>query len=303
MLAFAAPFLKRAVLRTSVPVLAGFKITNRCNLRCHHCPYWKRSGPELDLNGVIQTLDRLRHMGGRILILEGGEPLLWRADGATIEDVISAARTRFRSVCITTNGTLRWGHPDLDRVWVSLDGTREVHDSLRGTGVFDKVWANLEAEGQGRAFISTTIGTHNVDSVPDMIVQLKSRVAGVTIQFYYPYDGLPDPLFISPADRAPVLDRMMQLKRDGYPVANSFASLEDMKREYWACDDKLLANAEPDGSIFHGCYLKNRAESNCARCGFSAHNEMTLAFNGGLESVATGMKIFFSDDRRTHVND
>jgi sulfatase maturation enzyme AslB (radical SAM superfamily) len=194
---------------------------------------------------------------------------------------------------MTTNGTLSWANLELDRVWVSLDGPRRVHDEIRGQGVFDKVWKNLGKDGNSRALVSTTISTANAESIPELLKILQDRVAGVTIQFYYPYNGLPDPLFIPANNRAPVLEKLKDMKMEGYPVANSFLSLEHLKKERWTCEDKLLANAEPDGTILHGCYLKNRGTSDCSLCGFSAHNEMSLAFKGRLEAIRTGVNIFF----------
>lgn len=290
---FSGPFLKRLITGNSVPTLSGYKITNRCNLKCVHCPYWKRNGDELDFGGVKKTPAALNGMGVRILIIEGGEPLLWRDGKKTIAHVIEEARKLFPSVCITTNGTLPFRELDLDRVWVSLDGTQKVHDSVRGQGVFSMVWENLEKEGRRNAYISFTISQLNREFVSDLITTLKGRVAGVTAQFYYPYSGLPDPLFVSPLERVPILDQLIQLKRDGYPVANSFSSLNDMKKTKWTCYDGLLANAEPDGRISCGCYLNNRGPSKCERCGFSAHNEISLAFRGNIESIVTGLKIFF----------
>lgn len=289
---FLRPFLSYTVGGIATPVLAGYKITHKCNLKCRHCPYWKRSGPEQDFEGVVATLCRFREMGVRILIIEGGEPLLWRDGHKTLAHVLDEARKRFPCVCITTNGTLPWGDLPLDRAWVSLDGPRPIHDSFRGPGVFDRVLNNLESQGKGKAFISTTINSENFSSIPEMITTLKGKVEGITIQFHYPYDGLPDPLFVTPMQRAPLLDELVRLKARGYPVANSAASLRDMKRERWTCQDKLLANAEPDGTILHGCYLKNRGPSVCSYCGFSAHNEMSLAFRGRLESIFTGLSIF-----------
>lgn len=294
MLSFVPPFLKYHVGRTVPPVLAGYKITHRCNLRCRHCPYWKRSGPEPDFSAVIAVLDRLGAMGVKILILEGGEPMLWRDGRKGIGHVVEEARKRFPCVCMTTNGTHPWWNLPLNRVWISLDGPPVLHDQTRGTGVFERVWANIESRSRSESFISTSIGSHNAAAIPEMMSLLKGKVAGVTIQFHYPYDGLPDPMFISPPDRAPILDELMRLKREGYPVANSFESLTELKKDRWTCEDRLLANAEPDGTILHGCYLKNRAASVCSRCGFSAHNEMSLAFKGRLESIGVGLKVFFS---------
>ncbi|MBI4965588.1 MAG: radical SAM protein [Desulfomonile tiedjei] len=291
--AFANPFLKYHLTGKPSPVLGGYKITYNCNLKCRHCPYWNRSVPEQDFPRVRNTLERLRGIGVQILILEGGEPLLWRDGKKNIRHVIEAARRLFRCVCITTNGTLSWADLELDRVWVSLDGPRRVHDEIRGQGVFDKVWKNLEQEGNGRALVSTTISTANSSTIQELLQTLRGRVAGVTIQFYYPYAGLPDPLFLPFSERAPVLEKLKQMKKDGYPVANSLMSLEDLKKERWTCEEKFLANAEPDGTVLHGCYLRNRGASKCSLCGFSAHNEMSLAFKGKMEAIRTGMGIFF----------
>jgi MoaA/NifB/PqqE/SkfB family radical SAM enzyme len=290
---FVGPFCAYHVRGAVRPVLAGYKITNKCNLRCTHCPFWKRSGPEQGFEGVVATLKRLSQIGVKILIFEGGEPLIWRDGSKGFSDVVAVARRLFPCVCMTTNGTLPWDHLPLDRVWVSLDGPPSIHDRIRGPGAYEKVLANLISEGTGRAFVSTTISRDNLHGVSEMIRMLKGFVSGVTIQFYYPYQGLPDPKFIVPSEREPLLDELIRLKKEGYPVANSVASLHDVKQERWTCEDRLLANAEPDGSVQHGCYLKNRGEADCARCGFTAHNEMSLAFKGGVSSIFTGLNIFF----------
>lgn len=290
---FVLPFVAYNLRLTVSPVLAGYKITHRCNLQCTHCPYWRRTGPEQSFDGVLETLRRLRRMGVKILILEGGEPLLWRDGKKGIAHVIDAARQLFRSVCMTTNGVFPWSHLPLHRTWVSLDGNRVVHDSIRGRGVFDRVMKNLDVEGRRDAFVSTTINARNIRVIPELVSLLRGMVAGVTVQFHYPYQGLPDPLFVPAEDRRVVLDELICLKQEGYPVANSLRSLEELKRPFWTCEDRLLANAEPDGTILHGCYLKNRGPSDCSHCGFSAHNEMSLAFRGQWESVVTGLRTFF----------
>jgi len=290
---FSVPFFSYILGMRFPPVLAGYKITHRCNLKCVHCPYWKRDGEEQDFGGVIATLDGLRRLGVRILIIEGGEPLLWRDREKSISEVIAEARKRFPSVCITTNGTMPWDRLPADRVWVSLDGPWAVHDGIRGDGVFDRVLSNVERCGQGRTFVSTTVNRVNAGAIPEMLSILRGKVQGVTIQFYYPYDGLPDDLYLSPEERAPLLDELIRMKKLGYPVANSVGSLLEMKKAVWACEERLLANAEPDGTISRGCYLKNRGASVCSLCGFTAHNEMTLAFRGHWESIRTGLGVFF----------
>jgi Fe-coproporphyrin III synthase len=298
LLLFAGRFISYYLASKIRPLLAGYKITHRCNLKCLHCPYWKRSGAEANFDGVVVTMQRLRNMGVKILMLEGGEPMLWRDGRKTIKDVVDKARELFPCVCMTTNGTIPWEHLGLDRVWVSLDGPRSVHDSIRGDGVFDRVLNNLGCEAHRGTFVSSTINRVNMRSIPELMSCLSDLVAGVTIQFHYPYGGLPDPLYVERGERAAVLDELMSMKRSGVPVANSFRSLEDLKQERWTCENRLLANAEPDGSINHGCYLQNRGNADCSLCGFAAHNEMSLAFRSQWESISTGARIFFGCPRK-----
>ncbi len=290
---FALPFARRIFTGRITPMLAGYKITHRCNLKCVHCPYWKREGDELDFQGVKRTLATLRSTGAVILIIEGGEPMLWRDGPYGISDVIEEAHKLFACVCMTTNGLIGFERLNLNRVWVSLDGPERIHDSVRGAGVYSRVISNLKKVPGSRGFVSFTISAMNYEHASELIRSLQGIVEGITIQFYYPYDGLPDPLFVDVERRAALLDELIELKRQGYAVANSEASLNELKKSRWTCYDELLVNADPDGTIERGCYLKNRGPSECDRCGFTAHNEISLAFKGNIQAIGAGLKIFF----------
>lgn len=290
---FALPFARRIFTGRITPMLAGYKITHRCNLKCIHCPYWKREGDELDFQGVKRTLATLRSTGAVILIIEGGEPMLWRDGRYGISDVIEEAHKLFACVCMTTNGLIGFEGLNLNRVWVSLDGPERIHDSVRGAGVYSRVISNLKKVPGSRGFVSFTISAMNYEHASELIRSLQGIVEGITIQFYYPYNGLPDPLFVDVERRAALLDELIELKRQGYAVANSEASLNELKKSRWTCYDELLVNADPDGTIERGCYLKNRGPSECDRCGFTAHNEISLAFKGNIQAIGAGLKIFF----------
>ena len=45
----------------------------------------------------------------------------------------------------------------------------------------------------------------------------------------------------------------MALKRQGYPILNSNAALQALKRNTWRCNDGLVDCADPDGSLRQGC--------------------------------------------------
>ncbi len=277
------------VLHRRRPLLAGVKLTHRCNLRCRACPFWRRSGPEMALSGVQEALHRLHRAGVRLCILEGGEPFLWRDGPHGLEDVVELARRLFFCTGVVTNGLLPI-ETSADAVWVSIDGLRESHDYNRGP-TFDRVIEHIQASRHPRLMANVTINRRNWTEITALVEFLAGKVKGITIQFYYPYAGTED-LFLPFAERRQVLNRLIELKRAGYPIADSVGALRALRDNRWRCFSWLISSVEPDGQIALGCYLKNRAAVHCERCGFAAHTEISMAYNGSLGAIRAGQAIF-----------
>jgi MoaA/NifB/PqqE/SkfB family radical SAM enzyme len=278
------------------PLLAGFKLTHRCNLRCRTCPFWRRPRSHLPFDAVGAALDELYQAGCRLLLLEGGEPFLWRDEERRLEDVITAARARgFARVGVTTNGTLPI-QTTADVVWVSFDGLKVAHEANRGP-IWDAMMANIAASRHPKIFAQVTITRENWRDVPELVRFLAGRVRGVTIQFFYPY-AESDDLWLPWPERRQVLQELAALKRAGYPVADSYRVLKGLEDNRWRCRDWLIADAEPapdDPSraiVHYGCYLKGRAEADCRRCGFAAHAELSLAYDLYPGALRTGEQVF-----------
>ncbi len=280
------------------PLLAGFKLTHRCNLRCLHCPFWRSRTGDMPFETVLETLEKIHAAGVRLVIFEGGEPLLWRDGDRAIGDVLAAAAGMFFSVGVTTNGTIPFLDLNADAVWVSIDGLKETNDAVRGP-VFDRVMSNIAAAEGKNVLANVTINRLNCAEIPYLVRELAGRVRGVTIQFHYPYGKGEEDLSVSRSQRTGVLDSLISLKSDGYPVAVSYSCLEALKRNTWKCHDFLLANVEPDGIINRGCYVKNRGNVDCAKCGFAAHTEISLAFDLNPGSILAGWRIFKWKMRRS----
>ncbi|MBO4877583.1 MAG: radical SAM protein [Ruminococcus sp.] len=126
-------------------------ILHRCNLRCTHC-YQEDYAAELTGDQLerifFQYLGFCRKYGYKGHInFTGGEPLLspelFRLLGLCEENGITYG--------ILTNGTLideslaerLGGLKNLSFVQVSIDGTKETHDRVRGKGSFDKAFEGL----------------------------------------------------------------------------------------------------------------------------------------------------------------
>lgn len=286
----AAYMLRNIVLARGRPFLASLKLSYRCNLRCRQCPFYALDAPEMSYAEACAAIDRLFARGNRILIFEGGEPLLWRDGMRRVHDLVSYARRSFFSVGLTTNGTFPLDVPS-DVLWVSVDGLRETHDALRGAGVFDRAMANARASRHPRLLAHVTANAANADEIPGLLHFLNGIFRGITLQFYYPYNRR-DELFLDFDRRERLLEQVIALRRAGVRVLNSEASLRALMRNRWRCQDWLVDNANPDGSISQGCYLKGRADIDCARCGFSPHIEISLAGRGNLQAIAAGIRIF-----------
>ncbi len=287
---FFAYYLQCAFLQKKRPILAGFKITGRCNLHCIHCPFWKRPAvPPLTFDQVKARLLELARRGVRILILEGGEPLLWKDGERGIHDVVDEARKLFLSVGVTTNGTFPL-QVDANTIWVSIDGLRDTHNRIRDNS-FDAVMEHVGKSCHPNVFANITINRMNAAEIPDLVQFLKGKIKGITIQFHYPYDN-DNALTLSWEERRNVLNRLIELKREGYPIADSYRALDALKHNSWRCRDWMLANVDPDGTINLGCYVKGRGEIQCARCGFAAHTEISLAYGWHVPSILAGRNIF-----------
>jgi len=286
---FVARGLEARLLGRRRPFLAGFKVTHRCNLRCRACPFWRRPADDIPYEAALRAMDALHRAGARLLILEGGEPFLWRDGRRTLEDLVRAAKARFYRVGIATNGTLPL-ESEADTLWVSLDGLEESHDYNRGP-VFRRIMENLERSSHQRLFAQLTINRRNRDEIPDLVRFLAGKVRGITFQFHYPYPESED-LYLPLEERGPVLDGLIRLKREGFPILDSYATLEALKDNSWRCHDWLIANVEPTGQINWGCYLKGRGPADCRKCGFAAHVELSLAYDWHLGAIAAGIRTF-----------
>lgn len=288
-------YLHRKIRGRKIPLLASFKVTYRCNLTCRACPFHLRAEEDnahIRWDAAVQALDTLRHLGTRIVVFEGGEPLLWHDGDHRLSDLVHYARRHFLRVAVTTNGTLPLDI-EAHTLWVSLDGLKETHDELR-SGSFDRVYQNLLATKHPRVFVHCTLNRRNfreIEAIANLIKGLPA-VRGMTVQFFYPYNQGEDDLALTLEERRDAVDRLQQLKKRGYPVLNSSSRLRDMVHNRWRCHDDILINVDPDGSITTGCYVKNRGRINCDACGFTPVAEASGALDLVPGSLYAGWKLF-----------
>lgn len=130
------------------PLKAYIMTTNACNLRCKYCylaanTLLDKELTDVEFENLINELDGL---GILLLSFNGGEPFVRPNFINTIRYVIS----KQMAYSISTNGTLIneefAGLIGESSGWlkISLDGSSENHDSLRGSGTFEIIIKKLE---------------------------------------------------------------------------------------------------------------------------------------------------------------
>lgn len=167
--------------------------TRACNLRCVHCYAAAgeiRAENELTPAQGIKLVEDLAAFGAPVLLFSGGEPML-RPD--ILETGRRAADLGVRAA-LSTNGTLitpgaakRLKQAGFSYAGVSIDGSRDVHDRLRGMrGAFDMALAGLRAcrDAGIKTGIRFTIFKDNAGQIPH-IFELAGRENIPRLCFYH----------------------------------------------------------------------------------------------------------------------
>ncbi|MCL5071767.1 MAG: hypothetical protein M1308_12880, partial [Actinobacteria bacterium] len=175
----------------------------------------------------------------------------------------------------------------------SIDGMQATHDKIRGKS-FEKIIENIKRYKNSKKIIANIcISRLNVSEVGKMVRFLNDKVYGITVQFFYPYEMLPDYSLLR-KEKKDVLNSLLLLKKSGYGILDSQSCLKNMADNTWICHDFLVSSVEKDGSISYGCYLKNKVEKiSCADCGFAVHCEISLAYRFNISAIKSAARIFW----------
>ena len=148
------PFIKRIKEEEHFPHYVNYDITSQCNLNCEHC-YWRKtfnSREELPDEEWARIFLEHRKRGVTGAYLTGGEPALRL-------NVIRIANCIFNGMGIISNGTVKIPEYIQRRIFISLDGPKEIHNKIRGGNIFDKILDNIR--GDKRIILTPTLSTTN----------------------------------------------------------------------------------------------------------------------------------------------
>jgi len=199
----------------------------------------------------MDILEDLRHwVGPFTLVFGSGEPFM---EPALFPICYRASSLGVATTCIS-NGTLidakmarRICSSGLKSLHLSLDGMRErTHDAGRGVpGTYKKLMEAIrvlqDCADRPLIKISTIIAGHNLLELEDLVAWTAAQqLSGIAFQPLRPKKETEWRKFWpkNPLEAARVIDRLVALKRNGYPILNTEATLEGMKRYFYDPDAK-----------------------------------------------------------------
>ncbi len=167
--------------------LVHFQLTKNCNLRCWFCGQWGKKGFFSDAVGNAMSLkdwksviSQLKEYGIKNdnlpeIMLWGGEPLIY----PDFDEIVRILRKEGFKLGIVTNGVMinkfcKTLKNEFKHIYVSVDGVKEVHDKIRGNGVFDTICDNLKMlEGtSAKITVMSVISDDNILNLDQTVSEL-----------------------------------------------------------------------------------------------------------------------------------
>ena len=288
---FAGFGIKTVLLRGEKPILGTIIVTDQCNLRCKHCSVNNITSVMYSYRQIRAEMEQLYSMGIRILFFCGGETLLWRDGDKTLRDlVIQAKQMGFLIVNVVTNGTFPLDIPEADLILLSLDGSREQHNEIRGD-TYDAIMKNVQNATADNICFYMAINQINQSGIRDVCqAAMKERnVRAVSFNFHTPYPDTEE-LALSREEKAQCCRDIAQMMAEGAPVFNlksAFPYLIDNRFPTPCRQCVVMENGR-----LSTCGRCIDIPGLCQRCGYFFVAEYTLLFRGNPRVILEMLRTY-----------
>ncbi len=251
-------------------------VTSKCNLRCEHCyffSYDQNDKKELTDDEWLARIEKMQKGPKPFYSCTwvGGEPLLRCG-------LIEKGRKFFKANRVVTNGTLSLPSWQDVEFHISVDGTEEFHDKVRGKGTYAKIKENLGNVGDGSMQIAIACCLHrnNVNCIEALLAEWSQipNIRHILFDFFTPIKGVKEDLWLTFEERDRVLQKLMILKREKY---GSFIGGPPMTFKLMMHENKGRAVGKNCVFVKHGLALDCQgnpkkpcvigAKADCDRCG------------------------------------
>jgi MoaA/NifB/PqqE/SkfB family radical SAM enzyme len=226
------------------PAALSVDINNLCNLRCKHCFWEANYNDKTDMN--LNILDSVKQVLNRFpsitnILWYGGEPLINKESVKLLKQGVKLIKNNL----IITNGTFPL--PSFDAFYhysVSIDGTQDMHNYLRGANVYEVIKENVIDAIKRKMPVSILycINALNIDAIPAFLEEWNNKgLIGIVFTVYTAIQGKDPKLTLNDKD----MERIAHL-------------LKDIKKKY----GKLIVNTDLMIDLIRPSYSKDMGD-NC----------------------------------------
>ena len=290
-LEFSTYGLKTIFFKNTNPILATIILTDYCNLTCKHCAVNNINKIIHPYEEIKEEMINLYKEGIRILFFCGGETLLWNYNGKNAKDLIREAKEiGFELVNIVTNGTIDLDIKEADIIFLSIDGTKENHNYIRGN-TFDTILKNVEKANESNICVYMAINNKNYKDIRELceLVKNTKNLKSISFNFHTPYEGTED-LSLSREQKIEVVNNIKQLMREGYPIFNLYSALDYYLDNNWKrhCNQCLVV----ENKKRFVCGRCVEIDGLCNKCGYLFAVEFALLFGGNPKIIYETLKTY-----------
>jgi len=254
-----------------LPKYVQINPTHKCNLPCKHCgnsTIYKREWEisELSIWEWKKIILNMKNWLNQFYLnIGGGEPFLKKY----IIELLRYCKTLSITPHLVTNGTLinrdlakEIVKNNLAKISISIDGLEKTHDNLRGIGNFKITLGAIkyirQFDKNFPIYIDTVIWKNNIKDLIPLAHWIKANNLNISFQALVGSIKNKSNLFPKSEKKlSKIIDKLIKLKIQGYPIDNSIYELNVLKKYYnkkWdLIEGKCRANhikIQPNGDVF-----------------------------------------------------
>ncbi len=212
----------------------------------------------MSLDDIFRMLDDAHSFGIGAYNAWTVEPLL-RED---LPQILAYAKSKGMITSLITNGKLLKERindlDDLDYLSVSVDGTKSYKE-IRGIDfeiIMDAIMA-VKDKLKNPLLMNCVISSKNLDDIEELIQLARDIDVKISFEPLYEFRGIKEDVWGNMGIRDMekyqcTIDRIIEMKKDGYPIINSLTYLKmikELKKGYNCHVNNLILDVTADGSI------------------------------------------------------
>lgn len=277
-------FVARAFWQIKVkkrPFVLSHGVNTRCNMQCKFCEYWKETGEDPALTEIFSLLEAAKAFGIGVYNAWTTEPLL-RKD---LPEIMAHAKKLGLVTSMVTNGKLLYKRAhelkDVDFLSVSVDGTKSYRE-IRNMdfeelmkGIKKAIEVRKQQNKENTILMNCVLSNKNLDDIEPLILLAKELGTKISFEPVHEFSGIGketwDEIGIRDREKySRVVDRIIELKKQGYPIINSktyLRMLRDLDMDYKCRASSVIINVSPKG-VAETCRVHHEPLGNVITEGF-----------------------------------